>query len=107
MPRGNNAKEWVANKLIEAFGDSYQGTFDKKFYVSAPEAGEQIQVCISLTCPKTPVEFGVVNKNLDPNGNWDFTGESKQESVIVNAPVAEITQDEIDNIQTLMARLGL
>lgn len=106
MPRGNDAKDWVANKLVEAFGDQYQGTYDKKYYISAPEAGENIQVCVTLTCPKIPVEFDIEASKKDVNGAWDFSGGIK-DSVVINVPPAEITQDEIDNLQALMARLGL
>lgn len=94
------------NKIIAALGDSYLGIYDKKYYFTSSENGEQVQVAIALTCPKTPVEFAA---NLaEPDGDWDFTdGETKTATPVSNAAPAEITEDELNNIAALMSRLGL
>ena len=34
MAKGNKAKEYVAKKLAEVFGEDYIGEFDKKLYIS-------------------------------------------------------------------------
>ena len=39
-------------KLKEAFGENYIAEVDKKHYVWADDAGERVQIAISLTCPK-------------------------------------------------------
>ena len=57
MARGAVAKQLVIKKIAEAFGDDYIGEFDKKFYVWANENGERVQIAISMTCPKTPIEI--------------------------------------------------
>ena len=57
MARGQEAKNYVAKKLAEAFGADYIGEIDKKYYVWSKENGERVQVAISMTCPKTPVEL--------------------------------------------------
>lgn len=105
MARGNEAKEKLINKFIEAAGDAYLGVFDKKYYFMSSENGEQIQVAVSMTCPKTPVEFAAT---VEPDGDWDFTDDApKTATAVSNAAPAEITEEEVANIEALMARLGL
>ena len=100
------AKQTVADKIAEAFGENFLGEYDKKYYVIANDGGEQVQIAISLTCPKNPVEFAV---SANTDGDWDFTDDKpKAASVAVsNAAPAEISQQEKDNIAALMERLGL
>lgn len=105
MARGNEAKDKLINQFIEAAGDKYLGVFDKKYYFLSSENGEQIQVAVSMTCPKTPVEFAAA---AEPDGDWDFTDDKpKTANIVSNAPPAEITEEEVSNIQALMERLGL
>ena len=107
MARGNEAKEKLINKIIEATGDSYLGMYDKKYYFMSSENGEQVQVAISMTCPKTPVEFAT---NLaEPDGDWDFTDEKPkvENNAVANAAPAEITEEEVQNLQSLLEKLGL
>lgn len=106
MARGNDAKERLINKFIEAAGDSYLGMFDKKYYFLSAENGEQIQVAVSMTCPKTPVEFAVT---AESDGDWDFTDDKPKTATaaVSNAAPAEITQEEVANLEELMKKLGL
>lgn len=102
MAKGTLAKERVITVLEKAFGADYIGVYDKKIYVWAQDEGEKVQVAISLTCPKNPVGVTVPTTG----GGFDFSGDN-----VVIAPSkfepAEITQEEKDNIQELMRRLGL
>ena len=93
MARGNEAKKNVENKIINAFGSDYIDIIDKKIYVWAEEAGEKIQVAISLTCPKN---------NIVKKDEMDFDFESNEEN-----KSSEITSDERKTIEDLMSRLGL
>lgn len=106
MARGNEAKEKLINKIIAALGDNYLGMFDKKYYFTMSENGEQVQVAISMTCPKTPVEFAA---GVENSGDWDFSDEQPKvsNSAVSNAAPAEITEQEKQNIAELMSRLGL
>lgn len=105
--KGQAGKDWVTQKIIEAFGEAYAGTYDKKIYIWTNQAGEKVQVAISLTCPKTPVEFGEAAPMTDVNGDWDFSGTIKENTTVKNAPVAEITNEEKENLAKLLERLGL
>lgn len=106
MAKGNEAKEKLINKFIETAGDSYLGMFDKKYYFMSNENGEQVQVAVSMTCPKNPVEFAAT---ADSDGDWDFTDETPKttNTAVMNAAPAEITEEEVANIEALMKRLGL
>lgn len=100
MARGNDAKNYVINKIKEAFGDDYVAEVDKKIYVWGQEGGEKIQVAISLTCPKTPIEVGTPKPVVL---NFEDTGVTP---IQTPAP-AEITEKEKAAVQELLARLGL
>jgi hypothetical protein len=102
MAKGDNAKAQVVEKLAQAFGNDYIGCYDKKYYVWANDNGERVQIAITLTCPKVPV--GVVSTNT--GAGMDFENMNTTVAPAEFVP-AEITQEEKDNIQELMRRLGL
>ena len=104
MAKGAQAKEAVVNKLRAAFGDNYIGEYDKKYYVWSQENGERIQIAISLTCPKVPVEVS----SAPVAGDFNF--EDDAPGVVVAAggyQPAEITEDERDKVRELMRALDL
>lgn len=100
MARGAEAKKKVIEKIKEAFGDDFIGEANNKYYVYATEAGEKLQIAISLTCPKTPV---AIERVPSFDGGFDFSAPP----VVKPEPVTEITEQEKQNIADLMARLGL
>lgn len=107
MARGANAKIEVQQKLVSAFGNNFIGEYDKKYYVWANDGGEMVQIAISLTCPKNPIQVDTT-VNTDA-GDWDFSDNPKVNTVVAvaNAGPAEITEDEKANLANLMAKLGL
>ena len=107
MAKGAIAKEEVVKKISEAFGSNFIGEFDKKVYVWANDGGEQVQIAISLTCPKNPIQVDS-NISLD-DGDLDFTDDAPKTSKVAvsAAPPAEISEEEKKNIAELMAKLGL
>ena len=97
--KGTLAKENVENKIKEAFGKDYIGTIDRKIYVWAQDGNEKVQIAISLTCPKNPVE--VVSAD---GAGYDFS------SPTVATPQfspAEFTEEEKNNINELIKALNL
>lgn len=107
MAKGTIAKQQVINKIAAAFGSDYIGEYDKKYYIWANENGERVQIAISLTCPKNPIE--IANNVADDGGDWDFSDDAPKARVVAvsNAAPAEITEQEKQNIADLMTRLGL
>ena len=106
MARGNLAKEEATKIIKEAFGDKFIAEADKKLYVWCDDGGEQVQIAISLTCPKNPITANNSTKSslvsFDGQG-FDFTVDTG-----VNTPKdVEFTEDEKQTIEELMAKLGL
>ena len=102
MPRGAIAKQVITDKIKEAFGKDFIIEQDKKLYVQAPENGEMVQIAITMTCPKVPVETtGLVS--IDGQG-FDFTAEP-----VATTPFkpAEFTEEEKNTINDLMRALNL
>lgn len=102
--RGTIAKEEVVKILKQAFGNRFIGEYDKKYYVSANDGGEEVQIAIALTCPKVPV--GQINMSAVTN-ELNF----EEMSNIAVAPTifepAEVTEEELATVQELMRKLGL
>lgn len=96
--RGTEAKNYVTKKIQEAFGPSFLGIVDKKLYVSVKENGENLQVAISLTCPKENLEFAVNDATQDGGVAASQNGE---------AGSTQFTAKEIETIEELMKRVGL
>ena len=107
MAKGAIAKENVTKILAEAFGSNFIGEYDKKIYVYANDGGEMVQIAISLTCPKNPIQ--VDTTVTTSTGDWDFSDNPKVNTkvAVANAEPAEITEEEKTNIANLMAKLGL
>ena len=101
MAKGAIAKEVITKKLKEAFGADFIGEVDKKIYIQAPENGEMVQIAISMTCPKTPIE--VSNGPAVRNGMMDF----EAEPTLIAPKNTEVSEEERETIQDMMRRLGL
>lgn len=107
MAKGSLAKENVIKVLANAFGKEFIGEFDKKIYVLADDGGEQVQIAISLTCPKNPIQID--ESTAIDDGDWDFSDNPPVKTAVpvASAGPAEITEEEKANISTLLLRLGL
>lgn len=99
MAHGANAKVVVENKIASAFGEDYIGVYDKKLYVWADDGGERVQIAISMTCPKTFI--GEAGDSNEMNFNAMATP-----GQISSFKPAEITKEETDNVNKLLAELG-
>ena len=104
MARGNDAKDYVIERIKNAFGEDFVGIYDKKVYVWSKEDGEKIQVCLSLTCPQVPVGDAAMLPTV--GGGLDFEAMDTIKATS-NFKPAEITKDEQANIEELMKKLGL
>lgn len=104
MAKGAIAKQQVINKLKTAFGADFIGEYDKKIYVWAQENGERIQIALSLTCPKVPVQIA----DAPLTGDFNFEDDAPA-TVVAAAPFqpAEITDEERARVNDMMVKLGL
>ena len=104
MAKGAIGKQNVINKIKAAFGADFIGEYDKKIYVWTQENGERIQIALSLTCPKVQVAVATAA------ATGDFNFEDDAPSTVVAAGAfepADITAEERDRVNDLMAKLGL
>ena len=101
MARGQIAKDYVAKKLAEAFGEHYLGEVDKKYYIEAPENGEMVQIAIAMTCPKNPV--AVSGAPVVRSGGIDF----EAEPILAAPKTTEVSEEERQTVADMMRRLGL
>ena len=105
MAKGQIAKEQVSAKIAEAFGEDFVGIVDKKLYVWGMENGERVQICLSMTCPKVPIEGGSAPvENTTATGNFDWSSGSAAPAP--QAPV-EISAEDDAQVTELMKRLGI
>ena len=120
--KGTVAKAKVIEKIKEALGADFIGEVDKKVYVWADDGGERIQVALSLTCPKVPIEVDAVKKVVDipetKTETFSWGGFATQPGAWGSAatsipkapepkPAIEITQAERDRIAKLIEKLNL
>lgn len=70
--KGDQAREAVKNTIIDAFSaiGGFVAFQDKKIYVQAKDGSnnEMIQIAITMTIPKTPIEAGGTPAAADSNG---------------------------------------
>lgn len=104
--KGTIAKQNVVKKIQEIFGADFIGEVDKKIYVWTQENGERVQIAISMTCPKTPIDIsGTPVPNF--SGGMDFENMGVATVAPATYTPAEITEEEKQTVADLMARLGL
>lgn len=96
MAKGSIAKENLLKRFATAVGEDYICEKDKKFYFWSTENGERVQVAISMTVPKTPVECN------SPGGDLNFDTEAP-----APAKPVEMGEDEKATLSRLMEELGL
>lgn len=104
MARGNEAKEKLIQNFIKSNSENYIGCFDKKYYFWSTENGEKVQVCVALTCPKTPID-GTETVAAAPNVSdvFDWSGAAPVQTTVAT----EISEEEQENLKVLMEKLGL
>lgn len=99
MAKGQESKDNVKKKIIEAFGADYAGEYDKKLYVWTTENGVRSQVCLTMTCPKV---FRGVEETTPTALNFDDDGDFP-----TSTAATEISAEEKETLVQLMERLGL
>ena len=88
------AKEAFISKIINIFPNDYICAQDKKYYFWS----NGVQVCVSLTCPKTPV-----GGSTERPSAFELESETPQ----TETATIEFTEAEKTNINKLMSALGI
>lgn len=103
--RGSIAKTNVTNKIAIAFGNDFVGEDNKKLYVWADDGGQKVQIAISLTCPKNPLQ--VEDTSYEAQFGWDFSDDAAPVNAAPPKSTTEITPEELEKVSDMMAKLGL
>lgn len=108
MARGSLAKEKIMNKILSTFDGSFLYNDGKELRIPIEENGEIVQIKIAMTAAKVNVESGADNAtpgeetvSLVPV----FASDSEVANIEVSSTL-EPTEEEKENIRTLMANLG-
>lgn len=102
----NKAKENFIQDIVKLLPeDAYVGEFNGKHYFWSHEDGKRVQVALSLTCPKNPVE-AVINPIGLIGGGIDFEVAS-QPIAMPTVSTEEMSVEEINRVKLLMEKLGL
>ena len=104
MAKGDVAKSKIASKLEKLFGENYIGEYSKKYYVWEDDGGERVQIAITLTHPKVPVASIT---QVDKDGGISFDVPTNAAVAPTGFAPAEITQEEQDNLATLLKKFNL
>lgn len=93
VSKGTIAKENLMQQFIAAVGDNYLGNEDgKKFYFTSTENGEPVQVCVTMTCPKTV---------------FAASGQAQTATPTPASTTTTISAEDRAAVEELMAALGL
>jgi hypothetical protein len=108
--KGVIAKQEVANKILELFGDK-AFVYDKDIRVNCVENGEVVQIKIALTAAKVAVEKdGDTALPAAPAGPAPIPRSDMidfENPTPAPQPVTEPTAQEKANIKNLLEKLGL
>lgn len=100
MARGAVSKEKIIKKILDTFEGSF--LYDKEIRIPVTEDGELIQIKVTLTAAKTNVESGddVKMPGIESNEINFGTQTTTKEKI-------EVTEEEKQNVATLLKNLGL
>lgn len=98
MAKGTKVKAEVYKKILEVFPGSFMYNSDKELRIPMVEDGEPIQLKLTLTVSKTPVE------NNNAAGQSDDSFPAPVSSV---AAPPQVSNEEKQALQAMMERLGL
>ena len=98
--KGSVSKEMITQKILETFAGSFK--YDKEIRIPIIEDGAEVQIKVTLICAKTNVESRMYN--AIPGAEVSATAAPK---AIDNHNVAEVTEEEKQNVLKAMTALGL
>lgn len=100
MAKGAASKELVAQKILEVFQGAFK--YDKEIRIPMNEAGEQVQIKVTLTCAKENVSNGA--DNAMPG---DFPAPKMTAPTPEHTAPIEVTEEEKQSVSDLLKALGL
>ena len=98
--KGSVSKEIITQKILETFDGAFK--YDKEIRIPIVEDGTEIQIKVTLTCAKTNVESGMDSAIPGTTASTIATPKA-----IDNHGIAEVTEEEKQNVLKAMKALGL
>ena len=98
--KGSISKEIIVQKILDTFEGAFK--FDKEIRIPMIEDGAEVQIKVTLTCAKTNVE-----SRMDTAIPGATAAAAATPKTIDNHGIAEVTEEEKQNVLKAMAALGL
>lgn len=91
--KGTQSKETITKIILESFKGSF--VKDKKIYIPMKEDGQDVQVALTLTCPKNPVSIE------ESAAAFDWSSSTPEKKNI------DLTPAEKEKVEELIKKLNL
>lgn len=108
MPKGAVAKAIISKKILDTFEGAFPYNDGKEIRIPMEEDGDIVQIKVTLTAAKVSVEPG--SDNAIPTAA-NVVENNKIENSVINqsttTTIVEPTEEEKQNLQNMLARLGL
>lgn len=106
--KGSILKQEITKKILETFPGSFLYNDGKEIRIDGTEAGAPIQIKVTLTAAKEPVECLTVTSNTGTPIKLEWEGASKETVVSPGERVPiEPTEEEKARVKKLLENLGL
>ena len=109
MSKGSKSKQEITQKILEIFSDAFIYNGGKEIRIPYIEDSENIQIKCVLTCAKvavSPDDEGAL-PGAKPKNTFDIAEGAGPSFESTDQPPLEATEQEKENIASLMASLGL
>ena len=100
--KGAQLKSEITQKILAAFPGSFLYNDGKEIRIDGMEAGERIQIKVTLTASKTPVDSDGSVPAVSASEKIEFTDTSS-----VDKSPNEPTEEEKERLKRLLEGLGL
>ena len=100
--KGAQLKGEITQKILAAFPGSFLYNDGKEIRIDGIEAGERVQIKVTLTASKTPVDSNGSVSEIPTAGTINF-----EETPAVDKSPNEPTEEEKARLKTLLENLGL
>lgn len=110
MAKGQIAKKEIIDKILETFGkDAFLYNDGKEVRVNTQENGELVQIKLTFTAAKTPVNQGddTALPGTIETKTTEFVETSEPAQIKTDAVYIEPSKEEKENVKSLLEALGL
>lgn len=111
MAKGAKSKDLVYQKVVSMFGDAFLYNDDKEVRINVNEDGEIVQLKMTLTVTKSPVESpnaaGAEDKSTSIELKEVAEKPFEEKEPSTSQPALELSQEEKDDLAMLLQSLNM